>query len=472
VRRAFLLGVAGAATAAAIVLASPLARANGRFPSANQVTYAPNDTKTLLLRTTFGLILSRDGGGTWDWICERGTVEGGYGGPEDPTIGILSNGTFISGLFEGLVESSDGCAWHPAAGAVMGQAIVDDVVRIDNPHAALALTNVFAFNDDAGEPTFTSQVFSTTDDGQSWAAQGVALDPAYILETIEVAKSDPHRIYASGVKGSGATAVSSLLVSIDDGQTWTPRTVPLDNTVERAPFIAAVDPNNADKVYVRTSGTVTNRLLVTPDAGKTWNVVYQGQGALLGFALSDDGTKVWVGGPKDGLLEADSNTLTFAPKNTLHVQCLKVQGPLLYACSDEASGFILGKSADDGATFCGLLHLSYGIRGPLACAPTTSAAVCTQDWPMQRDSLGITDGGPVPAGLCVQPAAPDGGAGDADASNGGGTPTPPTASGGCKCSVPGVAGGASSLAGAVLAALAALSSWARGRAAPRRRSGR
>jgi photosystem II stability/assembly factor-like uncharacterized protein len=476
VRRRFLLAGAAIAAAVATVLAAPSALANGRFPSANQLAIGPSAPQTLVLRTTFGLILSRDGGATWDWICERGTIEGGYGGPEDPAIGVTASGTIISGLFEGLVVSLDtGCSWHLAPGAVMGQPIVDDVVRPDDPHSALALTNVFAANDDAGEPTFSSQVFASTDDGANWATHGVAIDPSYILETLEVAKSDVHRIYASGVRGSGLTAQAALLVSIDDGQTWTPRAVPLDMTVERAPFIAAVDPNNADKLYVRTSGSATNRLLVSPDAGKTWSVAYQGKGPLLGFALSADGTKVWVGGPSDGLLEADATaaTLTFAQKSTIHVQCLKSQGTTLYACSDEASGFILGKSEDDGATFCGLLHLSYGIRGPLACPANASASICTQDWPMQRDSLGITEGGPAPPGLCAVPAGDGGPSGDAGDSGtggggGGGTGGGTTTSTGCKCSTPGLAGGIEG-ASAALAATAAAVLAARLRRRRRRR---
>jgi hypothetical protein len=48
------------------------------------------------------------------------------------------------------------------------------------------------------------------------------------------------------------------------------------------------------------------------------------------------------------------------------VQCLAFQGSRLLACSDEVSGFVVGASTDDGASFTPLLRLSC-VRGPLAC---------------------------------------------------------------------------------------------------------
>ena len=101
---------------------------------------------------------------------------------------------------------------------------------------------------DGGAPLFTSFAISSSDNGATWAKQGSPIDPSFILETIEVAKSDPHRIYLSGVSGSGATSIAALFVSEDSGGTWTPRNVPIDPTNERAPFISAVDPQNADVV--------------------------------------------------------------------------------------------------------------------------------------------------------------------------------------------------------------------------------
>ena len=57
---------------ALVLLAPELAHANGAFPSVSQLVSDPADGDHLVLRTTFGLLVTRDRGGTWDWLCEAG----------------------------------------------------------------------------------------------------------------------------------------------------------------------------------------------------------------------------------------------------------------------------------------------------------------------------------------------------------------------------------------------------------------
>ncbi len=60
---------------------APVARANGRFPTSNQIVFSPANADLIVLRATFGILVSRDGGTTWTWLCEdalgiaRTTVE-------------------------------------------------------------------------------------------------------------------------------------------------------------------------------------------------------------------------------------------------------------------------------------------------------------------------------------------------------------------------------------------------------------
>src|SRR5262245_46688717 len=66
------------------------AHANGRFPEAQTFESAPGtDGKTVFLRTTFGVLVSRDRGEHWRWICERAL---GYGGQWDPAIAVTRDG--------------------------------------------------------------------------------------------------------------------------------------------------------------------------------------------------------------------------------------------------------------------------------------------------------------------------------------------------------------------------------------------
>jgi photosystem II stability/assembly factor-like uncharacterized protein len=405
------LGLGGA-----LAFGGPMARANGRYPAANQLTIAPSDPQSLLLRTTFGFLVSRDGGVSWDWICEQAV---GYAGMQDPAIGVTATGNVLAGAFEGLSLSPDGvCSW----GLVDRNPVVDLVVRAGAPHEALVVTSAFSGTRDGGN-VFLSRVLATNDDGAHWAGLGSPLDPALVLVTIEVAQADPQRIYLSGHRSTGSGGEGLLLVSSDGGATFTERPIPLDAATESDAYIAAVDPRNADLVYLRTGGANTSRLLVTADAGKTYAVRFVG-GAMLGFALSPDGSKVYLGGSNDGLQVASKADYVFRRTSTVPVQCLRANGALLYVCSDELSGgFTLGESTDDGSTIAPRLHLT-NVRGPGACPPSSSAAVCVANWPTLQQQLGIGMATPDAGG----PPVPDGGD-----SRGGSTS-------GCRCDAAGVQG--------------------------------
>jgi sortilin (neurotensin receptor 3) len=419
-----------AALAAGLCLAGLLstanAGANGRFPASSQIVVSPTDPQLLFLRATYALLVSHDGGCNWDFLCEPAV---GYLGQEDPFLGLTSSAA-LAAIFEGLKVSPDqGCSWAAASGVPPHDAI-DLVVRRDDPHAAVALTTSLSGTTDAGSSLYATQLYATSDDGASWSALGAALDPTVIPETVEVAPGDPSRVYVSSIRGSGASLSAQLFVSTDGAATWTEHALPIDPSSERSPYVAAVDPQNPDLVYLRikgasidTKGDSNDRLVVTKDRGATFTTAYRG-GALLGFALSPDGSKVYLGGPTDGLLLAPASTLAFQQVSPAHVQCLTAAAAgALYICSDESTGYIAGRSDDDGATVTPLLHLST-IRGPLACAPGTSAAICSSDpWDAAVQQLG----GSAAPGTCagVSPAF------DAGPGGAGGGSTPSGSGGGC-----------------------------------------
>ncbi|HEY2369787.1 MAG TPA: hypothetical protein VGH87_25485 [Polyangiaceae bacterium] len=141
-----------------------------------------------------------------------------------------------------------------------------------------------------------------------------------------------------------------------------------------------------------------SRLLVTSDAGKTFTAHWSGD-KMQGFALSPDGTRVYLGSANAGLLVASASDLVFTQKSTLSIQCLATSGSTLYACSSEPSAhavtgtpFVLGATNDEGATFTPLLALS-GIRGPIQCPPQSIATTtCNPLWPIQAEQLAIDAG--------------------------------------------------------------------------------
>jgi photosystem II stability/assembly factor-like uncharacterized protein len=425
------------ALAVTLLAASTPARANGRFPRADQLVQVPGRPGALWLRATFGLLYSADAGQSWDWVCERAV---GFTGQEDPALGVLPDGTVLAGLGAGLSTSRDGgCSWAfdalpsatvtgdpgaaDAGDGALPLPVTDVSVRAAAPSTAVAL----AWEPQpvtATTPGYRTRFFATSDGGASWVAYGAGLDPSVLGLTLDVAPSDPHRLYASGIR-PGQQRSAALFVSTDDGATWTERPVPFDTRSGQGLYIAAVDPNDADLVYLRTSGATSSRLLVTRDAGATFEKPFAG-GPMLGFALTPDGTTIYLGGLDDGLWVGPSDTLVFERRSDLPLQCLLHTADALYACSsDLAGGFTVGASTDGGYTFSPRLFLS-SVRGPLACDAASATAACASDWPTTAQRLGIdgvgggsangsngagASGAPGSPGITPAPSATDDGSG-------------------------------------------------------------
>jgi hypothetical protein len=452
-----LAGAAGALVA----LGSAVAGANGRFPASNELLFSPGDPSLVILRTTYGILVSHDDATTWSWLCEDA-----LGLPptssEDPALGLTGSEALVAAVYKGLEVSPDvGCTWAFAGGPLTRARVPDLAVRPNARHAVVAIESNYAEDAGAdGGAGYTNRVFESTDDGATWSPIGAPIDASVVLTTVDAAASDPQRLYASGLRLMTSTGnTASLFVSLDAGAHWVERPLPaLVN--ETAAYIAAVDPSDADLVYVRTEGNSMapsqSRLLVTSNAGQSFREALRFEQAdggastvqMLGFALSADGSKVYAGSVQDGLFVATRAGLAdaagaFTKTSSIRVQCLATRGSELWACSDEKSGFVAGASSDDGATFTARLPRLNGIVSPLACAVDATAAQCAQEFP----ALCAMFGG------C---ADVDGGSsmGDATAGDGGPPPPPPTSrsSGGCSL----LGGGATGAVCAVSAAAAAL----------------
>ena len=372
------------ASVVAAALPESSARANGRFPASSAVVFSPQDDATVLVRVTFGLLVTRDRGKSWRWICERAI---GFSGPEDPSYVFTKSGALVAGLFDGLRVSRDGgCTWDPVK--TDATVFVDVTSRSDG--AIVALASSYDRHSDAGS-LYKSQLWLSTDDARSFVPLGPRLDPTLLAESVEVAPGDRSRVYVSAVRGEDDKRSGVLLVSTDGGAHFTERATKLESK-ELAPFIAAVDPKRAERIYIRTSASPEHptRLLVTDDAGKTYRKLLSAKGPLLGFALSPDGATVHAGGPDDGLFTgAPDRELSQTSK--LQVQCLGRAGAELWACSSEAGGFIAGSSRDDGRAFEARLHLR-DIASPLTCGGGDGGAAkkeCDVDWGKLRGELGL-----------------------------------------------------------------------------------
>lgn len=391
------------------------AQANGRFPVADQLIVDPNNSTHLVLRTTYGVLSTDDITKGFSWTCEANV---GYSGTQDPAIGILRDGTVLAGVFEGLSVTHDrGCSWAFVGNPLKDEYAIDVSVHHDDPSRAIAITST---GTDTG---FHVILAETNDNGESWSQVGTALLSDLIALTVDVAPSNPDRIYVSGVVGKAYAPVVER--SDDRGKTWT-RTYFDATYAKDTPFLAAIDPVNPERVYLRMNSDPSDRLLVSNDGAATWTEVYSGMADLLGFALSPDGSRIAVGGPSDGVQLANATDLAFQQTSSLTTRCLTWSAQGLYACANQfTDGFTLGLSQDEGKTFTGLYNLADIC--PLKCLDGTSgAATCAMYWPSVAATLGID------AAACGGSAASGSSSSSSSGSSSSST-TPPANGGDCGC---------------------------------------
>lgn len=381
-------------------LAPATAAANGRFPAANQIVVDPTDPNHIVVRTTYGIIVSSDGGKAWDWVCEQ-AVE--WTGQYDPPVTLMKDGTLIAGIYDHLgVGTQSGCVWDRPA-PLEQKNVIDVSTQKNDTQVVVALTS----NAVAGS-MFVTQVWRSSNNGANWTQVGIDLPTDFVGTTLDVAPSDSKVIITSGQIGKGGPGV--LQVSSDDGMSWVKHDIP-GTDIDHVPYIAAIDPNDPMKIYVRLTGA-QGVLLVTANGGGSWTTVFTGQGILKGFALAPDGSSILAGGETDGIHQISTADFSETQISMVHAQCLVWTDNAIFACGPEAKdGFTVGKSVDGGKTFTPL-NLLACVRGPLECDPATDVGMaCPAVWPATAELLDITS--------CAMGTGGAGGAGGAGAGVGG-----------------------------------------------------
>lgn len=438
------------AAAGVLVLAAGEARANGRFPAANQLVIDPADPNHLVVGVTFGLLESRDGGASFSWACERvlNVADG-----EDPIIVVSDAGTTVLGTFAGVVVSQDGCTYERVP--ELADEIVPDLVT-----SPTVPGRIWGYRTEGlPEGRFDSELIRSDDGGLTW--ERVAALPDTLLPlTIDVAGS-PERLYLTARLGRTADYESVLLRSDDEGATF--ETFPIPGTVgQRLAFIGAVDPTDPDRVYVRIddAGTV---VVASSDGGETFETLFTGTGRLLGLALSPDGETLALGGPSDGVWVGDARGADFERRSDLAPTCLRFGEDALFACTDWADeGFSVAKSMDNGHRFEPLLDFE-SLCGPTACpAGTPAGDQCGADWNLVAPQLGATCGVTATGGTGGQP---NGAAGS--------SPSEPARRSDGGCAIASLPGASGHVVAGLLVLAGAIIRWARaGGTARRRRAAR
>jgi hypothetical protein len=380
---AFAIGLASAAW-----LGGPRsALANGAFPFVSQLVSNRSHPEQLVLRGNFGLVVSRDGGENWDWLCEAGM---GYQNVEPP-VALLDSGAIVLALPTGIARSDETWCDFVTVPNAAGY-FVDVSVEHAKPKAAVALS--------VDVKAVSSQVWESLDDGKTFSPLGPVI-PDFLATTLDVAAADARVIYVSGTSSDGK---GLLLRSSDHAQSFEPHELPSRLLISTAPYISALDPKSLDTVYVR-SDSAPGTLMITRNGGKSFEEMLRLSAPIKAFALSPDGGTVLAATVGNGIYQLDTTTLGSEKIACTGVWCFTWTEGGVFACGDiVANGFLVAASADEGRSFQSLVTPTC-LRGPLACdAASAIGKECPGAWPSQRSLLGpnacITDV-PQPSRDCL-----------------------------------------------------------------------
>jgi len=413
---------AATALAWAALTCSTEAFANGRYPAAQHVLIGPGPAaEAIVLRNTFGFLLSRDAGQSFGWVCEGAL---GYGGEFDPPFALDASGRVHFGLYDGLVRATADTCGVERLGLFEGENVVD----LDNHPSGASIVALSVTPFVSGGPTPVARIYRSEDGGSSYALVGSI--SGVLLETLEHAPSSASRVYLAG---ASAPPSRPIVYRSDDGgassvelaQAWPP-------DVERL-FVAGVDPSDEDTVFLRAtlkpSSGKSTAIFRSRDGGASFEELLRTNGPALGFAISADGEEVWVGSPSDGLSKSANGGDDFSLVRGDAVRCLRHHEGVLYVCGGPPQGTpMLGRSIDGGATVSALVS-SCTIDGVAACESASSpVAQCAASWPQVGSLLPCIEPGEGGGGQGGQGGddtpVDSGGAGGADATSAAGGEAP------------------------------------------------
>jgi photosystem II stability/assembly factor-like uncharacterized protein len=381
------------------VASSGVASANGRLPATVNVN--THDSDLILLPSTFGLLVSRDGGSSFHWLCESNI---GYGGTFDPDYAISANGDLWASTLRGLRVSRDGgCTWTTQGGAVEGEFVEDVEIGGDG--------RIWVATGSGGQ---LNDVFVSTDDGSTFASGGLPEETGW-WRSLRIAPSDPDTLYVAGFRPSQTDEEGNMIDpeallrrTTDGGENWEELAVD-DFAFGSQPnlFIAAVSPTDPTVVFARVLGArdpVGDDIYRSVDGGASWTRVLEMQDRINAFLIKSDGQTVIAGTVgnctgEDPALEkgcvrisTDSGSSFEPAASEPKMACVhETAGGDLLACGAnwDPDFFALGRSSDNGATWDKVVRFSE-IAGPLSCPQESPQFECAAlDWPPLCTQFGI-----------------------------------------------------------------------------------
>lgn len=377
-------------------------------PLGARVLATPGGAEEVIV-TNRGLVFREPASGASQLLCNEALR---ITTAELPNVTLLADGGLLVASSSGLRLSRDrGCTWADVGG----------METTNTPALASAPDDpntVFV----ASYTPERSGLLVTRDGGRSWATAFVT-DTSEYVHSLLVAGEGASHVYATlTTYVVNEPPVHALVRSVDGGQSWERRALPLGDE-DYAARAAAADPGDPRHLVLYTvansPGLDEARLLASQDAGDNFEVLLE-RPEIRGADHDAEG-RLWVAA-RDGLYRTLEPGGAFERISAAsELGCVSSGAGSVLVCGhyagveDGPSG--VGISRDAGQSFEPLLDFDQ-VRAPIECDPSTlTATLCAQPWrDWQAEMLGTPVGpGPSPYGTPgvvpsgdVPPAALDG----------------------------------------------------------------
>jgi hypothetical protein len=406
------------------LVVSPDASANGRGAGTSTIRFRDGMEKEIAAGMTFGLLLSRDGGATWSWMCEEAV---GYGGTYDPDYEYTASGALFATTFTGMQVMRNGCMFAKPSGTKF----VSTLAQGPDGHLYYGA----AETPSTGNPG-DAQIYRSIDDGMTWAPGSVEPgQPKDWWQSLEVAPSDPMRLYLAGYRFVGGQKDFLLLRSINGGDTWQPLPITAFTRAANSTLeIAGISHTNADIVFARIKledNTISDAIYRSTDGGMNWTRVL-GMGGGISLLVRRSGEVLAATQALGAMRSPDGSLGSWtALVNPPHINCLSENSVReVWACTQNyggmqapSDGYGIMKTTDL-ATWTPVLKYQE-MKAPVACAQGTvqkercdnelwcglcAQLGCNADRPACTPAVDAPEEPPEDKGCCKNSATPAPGA--------------------------------------------------------------
>jgi uncharacterized protein (TIGR03382 family) len=355
-----------------VLAATSLAHANGRAPATSTINFRQGNQQDIVAGMTFGVVISHDNGVTWQWMCEKAVL---YGGMYDPDYVYAPSGALFATTFEGSLVNRDGCTFAPTT---FQKKFFSTITQSST--GALYMAAADAENLAMGNPG-DAKIYKSTDDGLTFPTVTTAGILGDWYNSIEVAPSDPNRLYLSGYRLPGGIREFQLYRSDNAGTSFQPINASQFTTSNNSTIdIVGIKANQPNTVFARVQlqGTsIGDAIWRSVDGGANWTKIFE-KNDTISFLARANGDLVAATPNSGTFVSRGPNNTTWEPVATApHINCLAENtAGELWACTQNF-GAMQTPSDDAGimkttdlVTWTKVLRFQ-DIAGPVACAPGT-----------------------------------------------------------------------------------------------------